>query len=379
MVFYKSIIFIIIVLKVSICFAQKNSDEYLVHNSCDIELKDGCKLIIPNDSNVIYLSGETHDSKGNKLLELILFKKLYAENNVRFLLLESVKGAEEIVGKFLLDIDDKRLKSVCLITFNTYDQESIDFFIGLKKFWQSLPSEGKFQVRAVDAESNPASIIYYLFHLLPNINQDSIEKKAYSFSEIRKMNLKIFLPGKRKTLKLLHKIKKENSLYPDLYSNYLGKNYKTFLNMVDAGISGLTFTKKYDSKSLELREITMYQNIKLLLEENPNFSFFGQFGRVHIPISNQKNWLHVSDWESVAARLNTNDDSPAKGKVCSILYYYANIDDKNNYYTESIIKKEDLPLFLKYSSPITLFKLDGENTPFKEMAEKFQYIVINKY
>lgn len=63
--------------------------------------------------------------------------------------------------------------------------------------------------------------------------------------------------------------------------------------------------------------------------------------------------------------------------MCSIVYYYESEKKINE---EPVINEMDVPLFLKYcTTPLTLFKLAGENTPFKEMSEKFQYIIINRY
>ncbi len=62
-----------------------------------------------------------------------------------------------------------------------------------------------------------------------------------------------------------------------------------------------------------------------------------------------------------------------------MMYFYPT-DYLQSSYIEPIIKSEDIPVFMRYSnSPFTIFKLDAPETPFKEMSEKFQYLIINKY
>ena len=171
---------------------------------------------------------------------------------------------------------------------------------------------------------------------------------------------------------------KEDSI---TYKSIIGANFSEFKFILKGCLIGLKIGNKVSAEGLEEREQYIYQNLRKIINENPNVSFYIKAGRAHVSITTQKRWLHLKDWKSVAARLNTNFDSPVIGKVCSVVFYYSNnLRYEENHRIEPIIKKEDIPLFLQYSTtPLTLFKLDGENTPFKEMAEKFQYLIIDKY
>ncbi len=177
-------------------------------------------------------------------------------------------------------------------------------------------------------------------------------------------------------MKVIEEFKKESKIYNDVFQKYFADNYDEFMNQIEGGLIVLKQVKSYDSEGLEKREQFMYENIKKLIQANPNLKIYGQFGVAHVPITYQQHWIHLSNWKSLAARLNTNEDSPVKGKVCSTVYFYpGEAQYEQKFYVEPIIAKEDVPLFLKYSnSPLTIFKLDGENTPFKNMDDKFQYI-----
>ena len=152
-----------------------------------------------------------------------------------------------------------------------------------------------------------------------------------------------------------------------------------FYHLLTGGLIGLKYQRSKTLINIENREDYLYNNVGRIIEKDTNAILFCQMGRAHVPISFQEKWLHLANWSSLAARLNSNENSPLKGKVCSILHFYPS-DTLQDSYHEPLIKSNDVPVFMKYStSPITIFKLDAPETPFKEMSEKFQYLIINKY
>jgi hypothetical protein len=244
----------------------------------------------------------------------------------------------------------------------------------LKRNRDSMPQDIKFEVKCIDIASNNRNTFSNIERTFINGEYPDLS----ALNEFFNYGNRIII-SKRKAKKILENLRTESAKHDSIYKIYLGENYNEFQIQIEAGLIYLNGSSIRTSNGMESREFFLYNNSKRLIEKNSDCIFFGQFGRAHVAISKQERWLHLVNWESFAARLNTYSESPAKGKVCSALIFYQKDDKKNDDY-ESTIKSVDIPFFMKYATtPVTIFKLDAPQTPFKEMSEKFQYLIINKY
>lgn len=367
---------LIFFISLNIGFCQHNIEEYLnVNYISTSQIDSNC---FGKNKYRLFIAGEKHYSNGNRYIELEIFKRLYYNMNVRVLFLESSSYTTKLIKQYFNSEDILEIDYLCNIAFGKNDIETRFYFEELRKFWRQLPENEKFEVLGVDIENSPVIIIEILYQQLPKSYFDTCCLSEKNIEEIIRMKNKKKLPSNRKVLNLLNNILIDENNDPEKYRFILKENYDSFFYIVKSSILGLKSGKYYNSNSLISREEFLFLNIKEQMDAHPNVNYFGQFGRAHATISNQKEWLHLKDWNSFTSKFNTSTTSPVKGQVCSFMYFYPSDAEEDNHKT--IIKVEDIPFFMKYSnSPITIFKLDSPETPFKEMSEKFQYLIINKY
>jgi calcineurin-like phosphoesterase family protein len=359
------IIFALLIIKSVFSYSQSiNKEEYLKNNSFDIKDK-----LLFND-NLVYLAGEIHYSKGNYDNSKTIIEHLSIESNKKVIIIFELPYNRELYfNKFFLIGDTTSLN---ILAEDTY---LVDEF--KKNMWELKKIRdsqmNKFEIKCIDIAKNLRNAFSNIERL---INEDDLNLPA--FIKFLKFNNRKYM-SKWKAKKMLLELREESSRNETTYKSYFGENYNEFQRQIDAGLILFSGFNTKTSESMESREQFLYNNCKRIIEENKDCILFGQFGQAHIPLLYQKNWLHLNNWSSLAARLNSDSNSPVKGKVTSMVYFYKTDYIQNSYF-EPIIKSEDVPVFMKYSnSPFTIFKLDAPETPFKEMSEKYQYLIINKY
>ena|SRR6218665_1450261 len=349
-----------------VIFSQTDKATYLERQKLEI----GDSLIdITGKGYQLYLSGERHDHKNNKYSELELLKYYYYHKDVRYFIFEFSDRAAKTITEYLQSGKPELLDEMPAYTEKLQDEDR-QFYISIKAFWDSLPEKEKFKIVGVDVSIYSNEILEDLSALIP---------KEYS-SQNGILNIVYVERREKKAIKKLEKIKRAIEKDTLKYQLLLKNNYPVFMHVLKGGLIGLKEYGQTDETGMENREQFMYENIKQIVIDDPNAKMFGQFGRAHVTLSYQGHWLHLKNWKSMAARLNTNAGSPLKDKVCSVVYYYTSeFEDESRGYAEPIIAKEDIPLFLKESTAsLTLFKLDADDSPFKDMAERFQYLMLIK-
>lgn len=157
-----------------------------------------------------------------------------------------------------------------------------------------------------------------------------------------------------------------------IYEIYLKKDFIEMKKNLD-GIYAYSIAKKEDSICAcrsNAREDFMLKNIMDEITSNDINDFISINGVFHIPLTLQENWELIDEWESLATRFKKQN---AKFNVCSIYFMERKEDNFDNKYFP-----DEKKLILENTVPdeTYLIRLDGENTPFKELSEKFQYIVV---
>ncbi len=367
------LIFCYLILAHVFSFSQEEKVDYLNKNHKQFT---NDSVFISNDDTSkysVYLTGEIHHLTGNRIIELSLFKNMYYKCHVRYFVFEYPDFVGKLVNDYIQSGTEEKLKIILHYYIpRTNFKEERAFFVDLRKFWLSLPPNDKFTVIGIDVNFFRNDAIGELYNLFPMKEYDD----RYGVLN----DLLFGYRSNKSTLNMLENMNREIEEDTIKYKSLLTNNYTQFKHLLKGSIIGLKFRSTKTSEDLEVREQYMYENLKSIIQENPNAKIFGQFGKAHIPISYQQNWIQLKNWKSFACRLNTNADSPVKGKVCSIVYFYTYfIKAERRKYIEPTIKKEDVPLFLQYCTNwLTLFKLDRANSPFKYMSDKFQYIIIDK-
>ena len=358
----------------SLCLpAQENKISYLSKNS--IAYTTTCVSALDSENYSVYFAGELHGDSTARYLELDLLKRLYRDHHIKYYVLEEPSGVANLINEYLQTGDDKKLEQLLYYSILPKKGERV-FFRDLRNFWISLPEHERFKIAGIDVNAYRADAVVELVDLYPDKEFD-FDKGL--LNDLLRLYYKRRSPRK-KTLKVLQELDRQIRADSTMFAGYLQGNFKLFVHLLQGSLIGIEDAGWIDAIGMERREQYMYENVKAILEKYPDAKLFCQFGRAHVVRQYQTNWLHLQEWKSLAARLNTNPDSPVKGKVCTVLYYNTSyIKHETKVYKVPLIQPEDRPLFLNASpAPVVLFKLDAEGSPFMDMAERFQYLMLIK-
>jgi len=312
----------------------------------------------------IFLLGESHNKGNNRILEFYLFKKLFYSNNVRILVFESSESSVQFVKKYLKEGDETNLKISCLLTFNSYNEETRWFFRELKKFWNLLTTEDKFEIKGIDIEQEPSFIVS---KLAEKINFQIEFKNDIELPILLKKILELDndkrLPTRKRTLKIITQLKKDIMEKKEKYVCFFGNEFENFVSLLECSAVGLDIEKKLTYENLAKREDFLYENMQKLIKESSTKKIFAQLGRVHVPVDFKNEFLFLENWCSLACKLNTNNNSLAKNNIYSVLLIYDSDLEKNKYLP--VIDKNEYDKIKKKCQSKYVF-IKNEKTNFLE-------------
>ena len=330
----------------------------------------------------MYFSGELHYRKGNAKISFDLFKQLFLSDSIRVLILE-MGFCKSLLWNDYLENNNPLWRKY------SYRPEEINFAKALKGFYDSLPSNDKFKIVGVDFE------IGYEMFLLPAINtfiqknsiDTTLESTQLILSNIRKKTDPEWW-GSTDPSPIIKALKQDIEKNETQMISYWGENYKKIKKIIsDYDLQDKVAIAPFNKKKQDFnpREKYIYKNLLEVYMEFPTKKIFVQFGRDHVLLTKQNEWIGSVDnwnnWEPIAAKLNTKDDSPFKNKVCCIFRYYPKVHFEKWKYIP--IEKKELKKLEKLAEngKATLFDLKCINPIYYNdiVKTKFQYLIINKY
>jgi hypothetical protein len=349
------------------CFCQYLTSDYFEINSIIIDSsmyknKSCLKDFITYDA---YFFGERHNSENlvyvqNKFMEILSEKK-----NIDFLFLEYPSSLYYDYKEYFVDnvLSDDVKRQEFLSDYTTKNKIHLENIIALKNKKQ------KFQIIPIDYDNNLRVLALDILNYFDVDKAYKNDTLSDGLNQLVKPSLRI--NGFKKKSRGFLAFKKQFDNYPEVYHRHLGNNN---LNVVKKHLeSGVVYinAKKENSKKhyqTNIREEYMLSNI--LKEINDSSKFISFNGHFHIPLSIQDEWVNKKNWESLACRFVK---SKSNFKTCSV--YFMNRDTD---YLSDIYFPKEKKIILENTKPgeTFLIRLDNENTPFKELSKKFQYIVL---
>lgn len=106
----------------------------------------------------------------------------------------------------------------------------------------------------------------------------------------------------------------------------------------------------------------MMSNFSFWLEQMPEEKFFGQFGMEHVYQSACDTAYWSEEYNRFAMRLN-EENSPVRGKVCSIGYLYVDQNDTGSYNDRDYMR---MNWFEDWYGQDVMIALDDKGSPFDE-------------
>ncbi|MCR3759669.1 erythromycin esterase family protein [Clostridium felsineum] len=390
--------------------SSREMDTYLDknHESIDSNSKDFKILDSDVKNNDVILCGEGHAIKYNYKLENNLIEYLNKNYNVNYVLMEYSYSETCYINAYLESGNKEDLSNIFKDFKETasYSDDFYDFLVKLRNYNLTREKDKRIKVVGIDIEHQIPTSIRYLDSII-EVKGKAPDEIAADIDEIKKRAANNDLTNyialydndlKNNILKLQKDMKKSEKCYEE----YLGNNYFDFNfivnNMVNAYDAYLSFSNSANStqfkKFEKKRELSIYNNFKILHAQLPKGKYFGQFGGEHVYQSSFSDGVYKKEDPRLAMYLNGNG-SPVKGKVLSIEYYYKNSQDmasKPPYFSEKVnylINDKVVNNYLK--SDINIFKLDGDKSPFNKSmyfmkykglkgstTDYFKYIVIIK-
>lgn len=361
-------------------------NSYLTKNHAEIKIDDNSGFNIMDKDFIksdVILTGEGHAISKNYQVKLSMIKYLNEKYKLKYLLEESGYSQSCFINQYLKTGDDSKLK----LLFNdlkgtaAWSREYYDFFIKLREYNLTLPEKERITVIGIDIEHQIGTALIYLNSILPE-SEPGIEIKPYitAFKDGYKQR------NTNAVIKAAENLQGNIKANSSDYEKYLGDKYFDFSIVLD---NIENYLNAYASNNLEsLREPCLYSNFKRIYSNLPKGKYFGEFGLEHI--------YQIAYKTKFAMYLN-NSDSPVKGKVLSIAYAYQDCKKMvwgetygENYASPGL---DDIEILRNISkSDITLFKLNGDRSPFskkncfvetekksdKVTTDYFKYIILIK-
>jgi hypothetical protein len=350
--------------------------DYFKNNSIvlDSSIQDSNDLIENLTKFDGYFFGEQHKSIGLINNQIKIFDILFKEKKVDFCFLEYPMSFYRLYNYYL---NDDISPPILEQTWDTLDGDNRDVRELLKYLHGVNIKPNKFKMLPIDIDNNLRYLSYDIFNLMDFVR--ALENDTIS-DGLRHLGITSsrFSSKKRKKIRFI-KFKKSVDENQNTYKRYFGKNYSEAYKLIESGVAYVNSDKDMKN-SLEhfflineyyksrYREDFMFKNIMNIISDSSIFISFN--GNFHIPLNVPEEWVGIKHWESLAYKIKIA--SPSK-KICSIYFMNRNSDFLGGRYFE-IEKKmilENMNIGKTY-----LLKLDGVNSPFKELSEKFQYIVV---
>ena len=324
----------------------------------------------------LFITSEHHGLNGNSLIQYYLFRYLYEKANVRILLREWGYSNAYIINEYLKTGNEK-------VLWGTYvsKRETIQLKV-LYEFYQSLPENDKFEIIGIDREQYNSSSLTCFGLMIPDTLPPLKIRKTIKYFRQYKNYLACW---PRKQLQMDIKLLINSvATYEGDYKVFFGKDYYKLNSLVRSiklgeKISKINLNKKkhkIDGNDLALeREKFIFQNILSISKMFPNKKLFGQFGFAHTSLSDTIETKNIKYCASVASMLNCSTEF--KDSVLVIAQFpYSKLSKGNSHYRLGF-NEEDIKSIKQLSDEktFTLFKLNGKNTPYLNIAKnKFQYL-----
>ena len=296
------------------------------------------------DDYQVYFTGETHASQKNYHAHRFFLEFFHQNYGVQHLLVEGGFCSTQLLNHYINSGDEDTLAFVMenLEGTASYSQEEADFYRGLYKYQQALPTEEKLLFVGIDVEHQFSTTGFqYLFGLAhARAVMPRALKKAVEYFNTSKA------PDEEEIILLLKDIEKEQKQKPGEYESFFGDDLFDFSFALSNILQGSHYYDKENKDAETYREQSIMDNFDALYKHYDRPAFFGQFGAYHSDRSPKS--------FTIASFLDREYEE-TKGRVLSIAYLYQNcyLADRHKDYRPQKIKNSALSQFLAKEYPQT--------------------------
>ena len=330
---------------------------YLAENCYSLDLENMDLSMLGADLNCqVFLSGaQCHGTTANYDLQFALLTALHKQAGVRYLLLDSGYATAQVYNDYVQSGNAKLLNMALEgIRFsNSSCNEHRLFWEKIYKYNQSLPPAEKIKVIGIDVEYQIGTALNYL-----NFLSDNQLGHLYPITE--------YLGSTKALARYVGGVKGKYSEDPQSFENAFGDNISRF-EMVLQNLTD-TVAANLSRSFFPEREKIMYANFLAAYNNDPAGKYFGHFTMGHI-YQRRANVGEMEDADRLAMLL-VQEDSPVRDRVISIAAMYHDSEFRfyygvfESYRVFNFYVADPVPLFKTASTDYTLYKLNGDESPF---------------
>jgi len=336
----------------------------------------------------VFIVGENHQFKNSNIdLRLKMFKYLHQNAGVKIMLLEQGFSWGWMLNEYVQTGDSTVLAILKKYSWTAYER----LFNELFEYNLKQDSSNKIMICGIDVERFFGLSVRTISYLFPdskvpddislqvesikglatyndNYVDENVDENNYTFSKYSDYSAE----------NIVDEFLMSFNQYQDAYMNFLGEKYPVFekiIQSLEAKKQYSNYDDQYMTQAYVFREQFMLKEFVSLLNEFPNERFYGQLGRCHANLLNQKEACSWYDFNSIATRMNNLDDSVINGRVCTIGAFYPKGDLGGDIRKE--IKNMNTMINLSNEQGLTLFIVDSTNNLFEDLINKYQFIIIN--
>ena len=340
------------------------------------------------DDYKFYFSGENH-SHTNYTNRYELLTTLYVNNNVRTLVLEAPQEYEFYFNQYITtaDTDTYYLTIFHKYTFMRTPEEFDNYLKKIKQFNEAIKdSSQKITIICADRISSLPSGMYRFSFIYQdgNTNNKALLKYIEKAGRIgMKSNAR---KNSKRKIRVVYKLKSlldaNEQDWKDLYLD----NF----NMAKRAINSLyRHAKVYNEHKVMSgpdREKMIYQNILEAYNENPNVSYYGNFGQAHTLLNCNPSIIINNPFNFTSSMANElNKTAGLVNKVFSMPYYYLGMSktftvDEVTYTNKDYLTPEEKEKYQKQFDKEGKFIYVPLNQLKKkdELQNMFHYLIISK-
>ncbi|GAB4421214.1 MAG: hypothetical protein OHK0039_35710 [Bacteroidia bacterium] len=319
-----------------------------------------------------FFTAEQHWKTVNTRIQLAFLKYLYEKAGVRNLIVEGGYSYGYLIDRYL-ETGDKRLLRKVLTNIPVCPDDQMAMFEALYAFNQSLPPGERIQVSGIDLEHAPELSIQALYTMMPEGEASPPVQRM--MNQVRDLHESPYF-DKRETRQYFRRLNRDLIAREADYRAFWGEDYELVLSMSENVLQGMDFSlikAVIFKRQWQTREEQMFRNFVLLAPRLRPGNYYAQFGALHTDIERSYTW----DFPSLAHRLNYFGESPVANQVLTISRYLRPMDQ---HYTE-LRDYEALRGLVRhveqaFPQQIVLASLIGKNSPFDQLRENFQFILL---
>ncbi|MBT2691935.1 hypothetical protein [Bacillus sp. ISL-55] len=328
----------------------------------------------------VFFTGEFHSVADNFPTQTKLLFYLNQNAGVNYYLAELPFAFAEYINLYLQFGDEKILEYLAAESKNTHSEAAghYQMYRDIYKYNQEQPEGRRIQYLGIDGDTLPNLALNYLGHLA---SMKVIPTEISSHFSSLKDNIHPDLPrNDQSTPELKAFIKSwklEVNTNEELYKKAFGKDFDKFLFTlisIENGLKEIDANKKNYGDFNVFREGVLKEAFSYWIGKLPSEAkFFGEWGRAHILLSMEESMLLNGTYTTLVPTIAQyiNEEVPqTKGRVLSIPYMYDQsfLNPFRESEEDSVGFTEEynhLNLLTEYGKDgVTLFKLNGEQSPF---------------